>query len=202
MTLPNLITMGRLLLVPFIIWLILAGREHEAFWVFVIAGVSDAVDGLLARHFNLRSDLGAYLDPIADKALLMSIYVTLAIISEVPVWVTILIVSRDVLIVGGVVLAWMMSQPTEMQPRQISKLNTTIQITFAAVVLGDLAFGLQIATIRLILMYSVGVVTVLSGAVYLVDWTRHMALAPSATTSTMRPRERRKGGGAGSGDKT
>ena len=153
MTLPNLITIARILLVPFIVWLILIGRAHAAFWVFVLAGISDAVDGVLARQFNLRSDLGAYLDPIADKTLLVSIYVTLAVTGEVPVWVTILIVSRDVLIVGGVVLSWMLGEPTTMQPRRISKINTTAQIIFAAVVLGDLAFSLDLTLVRLVLMY-------------------------------------------------
>ena len=110
-TIPNLITIGRLCLVPLIVWLILAPHPLAAFLVFIAAGVSDAVDGFLARQFNLRSDLGAYLDPLADKALLVSIYVSMAALGEIPVWVTILVVSRDFLIVGGVVLSWMLGPP-------------------------------------------------------------------------------------------
>src|SRR5690606_28373291 len=123
-TIPNLITIGRLFLVPLTIWLIVSGDAATAFWFFVLAGVSDAVDGFLARQFDLRSALGAYLDPLADKALLMSIYITFAILGDIPVWVTILVVSRDVLIIGGVVLAWMLGPPIEMRPRVVSKANT------------------------------------------------------------------------------
>ena len=78
-TIPNLITIGRLFLVPFTVWLIVQGDAVTAFWIFILAGISDAVDGFLARQFNLRSKLGAYLDPLADKVLLVSIYVTFAV---------------------------------------------------------------------------------------------------------------------------
>jgi cardiolipin synthase len=173
-TIPNLITIGRLLLVPLIIWLIIASHATAAFWTFVAAGVTDAVDGFIARQFKLRSDLGAYLDPLADKALLVSIYVTFAVLGEIPVWVTIMVVSRDLLIVGGVVLAWMVGPPMPMRPATISKVNTVAQITLAAVVLGDVAFGPYLATLRTGLNYLVGVLTVASAALYLVDWIRHM----------------------------
>ena len=103
-TIPNLITIGRLFLVPFTVWLIVQGDAVTAFWIFILAGISDAVDGFLARQFNLRSKLGAYLDPLADKVLLVSIYVTFAVLAEIPLWVTILIVSRDILIIGAVIL--------------------------------------------------------------------------------------------------
>ena len=185
MTLPNLITIARLLLVPLIVWLILDSQHIWAFWVFVAAGVSDAVDGFLARQFDLRSDLGTYLDPIADKALLVSIYVTLAVIAEIPVWITILLVSRDFLIVGAVVLSWMLGEPTSVTPSRISKLNTAAQIVFAAVVLGDLAFSVDLAIARTILIYVVGVLTVASAALYLFEWLRHMAAGEAATTSTI-----------------
>jgi cardiolipin synthase len=140
-TIPNLITIGRLVFVPLIVWLIIAGQPATAFWAFVIAGVSDAVDGFIARQFNLRSDLGAYLDPLADKALLVSIYVALALLNEIPVWVTILVVSRDLFIVGAVLLSWMLGQPMPMRPALVSKANTLAQITLAAFALGDLAFN-------------------------------------------------------------
>ena len=174
MTIPNLITIGRLVFVPLIVWLIIAGQPATAFWAFVIAGVSDAVDGFIARQFNLRSDLGAYLDPLADKALLVSIYVALALLNEIPVWVTILVVSRDLFIVGAVLLSWMLGQPMPMRPALVSKANTLAQITLAAVALGDLAFNPDLATIRIGLHYLVGVLTVTSAALYLVDWIRHM----------------------------
>src|SRR2546423_6614707 len=154
-TIPNLITIGRLCLVPLIVWLILAPHPLGAFLVFVVAAASDAVDGFLARQLDLRSDLGAYLDPIADKALLVSIYVAMAALGEIPVWLTIIVVSRDFLIVGGVVLAWMLGPPMPVKPSLISKINTTAQIVFAAVALGDLAFGANLGLLRELLAYLV-----------------------------------------------
>lgn len=173
-TIPNLITIGRLFLVPFTIWLIVQGDAVTAFWIFILAGVSDAVDGFLARQFNLRSELGSYLDPLADKVLLVSIYVTFAILNEIPLWVTILIVSRDILIVGAVMLAGMLGQPVAMRPRIISKANTAAQIVLAGLVLGDLAFAPDLAMARNVTVVLVGFLTIASTAVYAVDWVRHM----------------------------
>jgi cardiolipin synthase len=173
-TIPNLITIGRLCLVPLIIWLILAPHPLGAFIVFVVAAASDAIDGFLARQLNLRSDLGAYLDPLADKAMLVSIYVAMAALNEIPVWVTILVVSRDFLIVGGVVLAWMLGPPMPVKPSPISKVNTLAQITLAAVALGDLAFMANLGTVRVVLAYLVAAFTVASAGFYMVDWVRHM----------------------------
>ena len=174
MTIPNLITIGRLCLVPLIIWLILAPHPLAAFLVFILAAVSDAVDGFIARQLNLRSDLGAYLDPLADKAMLVSIYVAMAALNEIPVWVTILVVSRDFLIVGGVVLAWMLGPPMPVKPSAISKVNTTAQIILAAVALGDLAFTANLGELRLGLAYLVAALTIASAAFYMIDWVRHM----------------------------
>jgi cardiolipin synthase len=182
-TIPNLITIGRLVLVPLIVWLLISGQSAAAFFVFILAGVSDAIDGFLARSFNLRSTLGSYLDPLADKALLVSIYISLAVLSEVPLWVVILVVSRDLFIIGAVVLSWMLDQPMEMRPLIISKLNTVVQIVLAAVVLGDLALGAGLGTLRMVLVYLVGILTIASAAVYLVDWVRHMGMGESAAGS-------------------
>lgn len=182
MTIPNLITIGRLFVVPLTIWLIISGEHLLAFWAFVIAGVSDGVDGFIARSFNQRSDLGAYLDPIADKALLVSIYVTFAITGVLPVWLAILVVSRDLLIVGGVVLSWMVGQPVAMRPRAISKVNTVFQIVLAAVVLADQAFAPGLTWLPSTLIAIVGLLTLSSAIVYAVDWVRHMSedVPPSA----------------------
>ena len=184
LTVPNLITIGRLLLVPLIIWLITADQPGAAFAVLIVAGVSDAVDGFLARQFDLRSDLGAYLDPIADKAMLVSIYVTLATVAAIPIWLAILTVSRDVLIVGAFVLSWMLGVPTAVKPLRVSKANTLAQIILAAVVLGDLAFAIDLATVRVVLVYIVAVLTVASAAIYLVDWVKHMSTTTAASTDS------------------
>ncbi len=95
MSIPNIITLGRIILVPVIVWAIVSSQMEIAFAIFVIAGVSDAVDGFLAKRFNMTSELGALLDPLADKALLVSIYVALGIWGAVPRWIVILVVSRE-----------------------------------------------------------------------------------------------------------
>lgn len=175
MSLPNLITIGRILLVPLTIWLIVTGRFEWAFATFVVAGVSDAIDGLIAKRYGMVTELGTYLDPIADKALLVSIYVSLGFQDHLPAWLVILVASRDVLIVGGVVLAWVVDRPMQMQPRLVSKVNTAGQILLAGVVL--LLLGMEMPGARVIDwgIWAVALLTVASGAVYLVDWARHVA---------------------------
>jgi cardiolipin synthase len=178
-TIPNFITIGRLMMVPLIIWLIVSREPLTAFWCFVVAGISDGVDGFMARQFNMRSDLGTYLDPIADKALLVSIFIALAVLAEIPVWLTLLVVSRDFLIVGGVVLAWMLDRPIEMKPRVVSKVNTVAQIVLVGIVLADLAFVPDLSEFRYVTVLLVAALTVASTIVYMVDWVRHMGVATS-----------------------
>ena len=105
-SLPNLITLARLLLAPLAVLMIVSQRFPEAFAVFLVAGASDAVDGFIAKRFDLRTELGAYLDPLADKALLVSIYVTLAVVGELPAAIAIIVVSRDLMILIAVLTAW------------------------------------------------------------------------------------------------
>ena len=174
MTVPNLITVARIFLVPVIVWLIGTEAYAAAFWLFVIAGVSDGVDGFIARHFSSRSDLGAYLDPIADKALLVSIYIALAMANEIPFWLVIAVVSRDVLIVGGVMLSWIMDRPVSMQPLLVSKANTLAQIVLASVVLADLGLSYELTPIRHLMVIVTAFLTLLSAVAYLVEWLRHM----------------------------
>ena len=173
-TIPNLISIGRLFLVPFCVWALLSSNPRWAFWAFVLAGASDALDGFLARRFNMKSTLGGYLDPLADKALLISMYVVFAALNEVHIWVTILIVSRDILIIGGVILAWMLGLPMAMRPNWISKVNTLGQIVLAALILADLAFSPDFPLLRTQLSWVVGILTVLSAFTYAVEFVRHM----------------------------
>ncbi len=177
LSIPNLITLGRILLVPVVVWAIASGAMWIAFVLFLVAGVSDAVDGYLAKRFNMTSVLGAYLDPLADKALIVSIYLTLGIIGLIPRWLVILVVSRDIMIVGGVVLSWLVGNPLKMRPLLVSKLNTVAQIVFACVVLGSLGFDIDVAPLDIILMSFVAVLTLLSVAAYLIEWVRHMSTA-------------------------
>ncbi|MES2028392.1 MAG: CDP-alcohol phosphatidyltransferase family protein [Pseudomonadota bacterium] len=175
MSIPNLITLGRILLVPVIVWAIASSQMEVAFAIFVIAGVSDAIDGFLAKRFNMASELGALLDPLADKALLVSIYVSLGIWGAVPRWIVILVVSRDIMIVGAVIVSWLFGKPIPMKPLMVSKLNTVAQVAFAALVLAALGFGFKSSPYDLILMGFVTVLTLLSVSFYLVEWMRHMS---------------------------
>jgi cardiolipin synthase len=175
MTIPNLITIGRLIIVPLVIVMIMQGRWAGAFVLFAVAGVSDAIDGFIARRFNMRSEFGSYIDPLADKALLVSIYVTLAIVGVLPGWLAIVVVSRDVMIVAAILLSWVMHKPVEIKPLAISKLNTAAQIAFAALVLSTKAFGVDLAGVEDIASVLVAALTMASAAAYLAGWLRHMA---------------------------
>jgi cardiolipin synthase len=175
LNIPNLITLGRILLVPIVVWAIATpGAMWIAFVLFLSAGVSDAVDGYLAKRFAMITELGAYLDPLADKALIVSIYLTLGINGFIPRWLVILVVSRDILIVGGIMLSWLVGSPLKIKPLLVSKLNTVAQIVFACVVLGSLGFNYELPTLTLILMGLVAVLTLLSVAAYVAEWVRHM----------------------------
>ncbi len=175
MNLPNLLTIGRVFAVPVVVWLIVSGELLWAFWLFSLAAITDGVDGAIARAWNQRTELGAYLDPIADKALLVSIYVTLAIIEEIPRSVAILVVFRDLVIVGAVILSWLIERPLPIEPLKISKLNTFAQIIFAGVVLGSSGFALDLARVEQAGAWLVGGLTLASAGAYLAAFIRHMA---------------------------
>ena len=181
MTIPNIITIARLIAVPVIVLLMLERQFGWAFALFVAAGISDAIDGTIARHVKGQaSELGAYLDPIADKALLMAVYVTLGITGSAPLWLIVLVVSRDVLIVGGVVLSWIVSHPVHIDPLKISKANTLMQIVFAATALADLGLAWRLDGLVDVLTFAVAALTIASTAAYVIAWGRHMA-SPAGT---------------------
>ena len=180
MNFPNIITIGRILLVPVIIWLLISGDFGWALVTFLAAGVSDGIDGYLARRFASQTELGAYLDPLADKLLLVSVYASLGIIKVLPAWLVLLVITRDLLIVAGVLLAWMMKQPFIMKPRPISKLNTAVQIAFIALVLT--IYATDISPVGLIQFGTiiVAILTIASGAYYMRDWLLHTKQAGGA----------------------
>jgi cardiolipin synthase len=175
MTLPNLITIGRLVLVPLVIVMIIDARWQAAFVIFVAAGVSDAIDGFIAKRFDMRSELGAYLDPMADKALIVSIYITLAVVGALPAWLAILVVARDLMIVSAVVLSWVMDKRVEIAPLLVSKLNTFAQLALAALMLGSRAFGIDPGIAFQLGLVAVALLTLGSMTAYLALWLRHMA---------------------------
>jgi cardiolipin synthase len=172
--LPNLITLARILSVPVVVWAIASHEMLFAFALFVAAGISDAVDGFLAKRFDMKSELGAYLDPLADKVLIVSIYVALGITEAVPRWLVILVVSRDLMIVGAVILSWLVGRPIAMRPLIVSKINTVAQIVFAGLVLGSLGFDFHPGWVLPALMAVVAALTLLSVGAYVREWVRHM----------------------------
>jgi cardiolipin synthase len=170
--LPTAITFGRLILVPVTIYLILQDRFGAAFAVFVAAGVSDALDGFLARYFNAISRIGAFLDPLADKALVVAVFVTLGLMGRMPLWLVFLVVFRDILIVGGALLYHTLTHALRMEPLWISKANTTAQLLLAGLILAHLGLGVFAPDVTRIAMYVVAALTVLSGASYIWTWGR------------------------------
>jgi cardiolipin synthase len=166
LTWPNVITFARLCMVPLAVWFVLEHGLIEAFFVFLAAGLSDAVDGWLARRNGGGNSVGALLDPVADKALLVSMYVTLAAVNELPDWLAILVVFRDLVIVGGVIVLSVLGMPVIIRPLYISKLNTALQITLVAVTLLLVGFALPADWVKQVLIWAVGITTLGSGAAY------------------------------------
>ena len=190
MNIANALTLARIVAVPLLVWLIIDNEMLVAFGVFVLAGLSDAADGFLAKRYGWHTELGAYLDPIADKALLVTIFVTLGLAGHLPVWLVIAVVSRDILIVGAVLLAWMMSRPITVKPLLISKVNTCAQIALAGVVLAELGLGLGLGRLIWLLIWVTGTFTILSATAYFWAWLKHMnSYEPESATIRRRRRE-------------
>ncbi len=173
-SLPNLLSFARLLSVPVIIWLLLDHALTAAFWLFVAAGVTDALDGFLAKRFNSKTELGSYLDPLADKSLLVAVYVTLGWTGELPVWLVILVVFRDFTIVGGALLEQTITQSFKSRPMMLSKVNTALQLALASLVLARLGLSFNDFGLTRILVLTVAATTVASGLAYLVHFTRRL----------------------------
>ena len=175
MNLPNLITLGRLLTVPITVYLLMQSAYLAAFILFLLAGASDTLDGYLAKRNNQTTELGAILDPLADKALLVGVYVTLGLQGNLPNWLVLLVVFRDVLIIGGVIILFLVRLEVKMRPLIIIKINTATQIGLAAIVLAELGLSLNIMGLVEAMVYLAGLTTVISGASYMVSWSRQMA---------------------------
>lgn len=167
LTLPNAITLARLCAVPVTLWLILQHRLDWAFFLFAAAGLSDGLDGWLARRWRSRSALGALLDPVADKALLVTTYLALTVTGLLPLWLTALVVARDLLIMGGVLLLGWLGRPPRIAPLWISKANTLAQILLAGLALLLPGFGLDAGPLLPLLILGVAATTLASGLAYL-----------------------------------
>lgn len=138
--LPNLITCMRFILIGPILWALLTKCYPLAFYLFLIAGLSDGLDGLLARFFDWTTPLGALLDPLADKLLLMGSFIVLAYLEQIPVWLTMMVIGRDIWIMGGALLYRYWVGPLDYKPIWISKLNTFFQLILVSLVIIKLTF--------------------------------------------------------------
>ena len=177
LNLPNLITIARILLVPVIVWAIGSGEMLFAFILFLVAGLSDAIDGFLAKRLGMTTEFGSYLDPLADKALIVSIYLALGVVEALPRWLVILVVSRDIMIVAAVILSWLVDKPVTVKPLAVSKANTAAQIILATLVLASLGLRLDFGWLIAAGIAAVAVLTLLSIAAYVREWVRHIGWA-------------------------
>jgi len=168
--LPNAITASRLLLVPVLILVLKEGDYTAGLVVFFVAGISDALDGYIAKRFHLVTQLGAVLDPLADKALLVSAYVMLTLLGHVPFWLMLTVAFRDLLIVGGYLVVTSMMGAVRMQPSYLSKFNTLAQIVLVLAILTQAAAGWPQGLLTQGLVYLVLATTVASGAHYIWLW--------------------------------
>jgi len=173
---PNLITVGRILLVAPVAWALVVQDFTLALILFFVAGASDAVDGFLAKRFGWESRLGALLDPLADKFLLVTCYTVLAWIGLLPVWLLLLVLTRDLLIVSGAVVYNFRIKRLEADPTLISKLNTLLQILLVLLVIIQQAVGWGEQRWIDWLIYAVTISVIWSGLDYVFTWTRRARL--------------------------
>ena len=172
--LPNLLTSLRLAAAPATAGLLAAGYFNAAFGLFAFAGLSDAVDGFLAKRFGFSTPLGRFLDPAADKALMLAAFMTLALLDDVPMWLAAIIIARDALILLGLAVAAATQAPIAVQPLLIGKVCTALQVLYIGLHLGSLAFEVPIGSISPADAYLVGLVALASGAAYFAVWLKAM----------------------------
>lgn len=168
--LPNLISFARILLVPPTVWALFDGEYRLALLLFFIAGFSDGVDGYLARRFDWRSRLGGIIDPLADKALMVSVFVSLAMLDWIPVWLAAVVIGRDLIIVTGGVAYHFFIQPVEGEPTWASKINTVFQLLYVTAVLSAAGYAWPVPWVLVALGSAMFVTTVVSGIDYFWSW--------------------------------
>lgn len=163
---PNLLTLARIALVPLLIVLLQDQKFLASLVVFIVAGITDGLDGYIAKRFNAQTQLGAILDPLADKALLVSSYVMLSMMQLIPFWLVVAVVFRDIVIVCGYLIFVLFFGAVETWPLMISKLNTFLQIIFIVLVLGMLAGASELSILVAPLSYAVLITSIASGCAY------------------------------------
>jgi len=163
--LPNYITLFRVILIPFFINLMIYGYYREALLVFVVAGITDALDGMIARLMGKKTELGAFLDPMADKLLILSAFLTLVLLGKLPVWLVIIVVSRDAILAMGGLIIYVMTHTLKLQPSLIGKLTTLMQLTVVTLSLVLMSYGTEMGVMT-ILQWTTAGVTIASGIQY------------------------------------
>jgi cardiolipin synthase len=181
--LPNLVTSFRLAAAPATAGLLTTGHFEAALGIFAAAGLSDAVDGYLAKRFGLASKLGAYLDPAADKALMLAAFIALTILGAVPLWLTLIVLAREVLFVLAIGLAIALQIPLVIRPLLIGKVGTALQVLFIVAHLAALAFGFSLDVVTPGADYVLAGVLMLSVVAYAAVWRRTLrAAAPEGAS--------------------
>lgn len=170
LTLPNLLTAGRLIMVPFVLWFLARGQLEWAFWVFAAAALTDLLDGSLARLLDQRSVLGAWLDPIADKAMLLSTLLMLVWLESLPLWLGVVVALRDIVVLLGAAAYRSLTGGLEVAPTLWGKAATAAEFVLVSLVLADLAFGWGLEYLRGLAWLTGGLVAV-SGFHYVRLWS-------------------------------
>jgi cardiolipin synthase len=173
-SIANWITLVRIVLIPLFTILLINGAFEQALFVFLAAAVSDALDGFVARMFSQKTTLGSYLDPIADKLMLSTAFITLAVLKQIPGWLTVVVISRDVIIIIGVAVLFLNQMRLDIRPSIISKMTTAFQVLVIVVVLSSVYFQWPAAA-KTGIVYLTLVLTVVSGLHYIYRGLRHLA---------------------------
>ena len=180
MNFANIITVIRLLFTPIIIWLIFSSYYYLGLIFFVLSGLSDALDGFIAKEFNQRTILGSYLDPVADKTLIVSSILALGYMGAIPSWLIILIVSRDLAILGAVIISWLVERSLKIEPIVSSKINTFLQIFYIGLILLSLSSKEEIIYLNIFILPTFSILIALSTLTswfsYLILWLRSMGI--------------------------
>ncbi|HEX9757637.1 MAG TPA: CDP-diacylglycerol--glycerol-3-phosphate 3-phosphatidyltransferase [Nitrospiria bacterium] len=173
MNVPNGLTLFRILLIPFFINFLVYHYYLYALLIFLLASLTDGLDGFIARVSNQRTKLGSYLDPMADKLLLTAAFITLAYLKFIPVWITIVVVSRDAILLLGTLLLHLTQMNINMLPTLMGKSTTLFQLVCILAILFFVVFQKDTSNLSPLLFLTVGL-TIISGLQYLFRWVRLM----------------------------
>lgn len=168
MNIPNTITLIRIILIPFFVDLMIYGYHGAALVIFIIACLTDALDGMVARLTNTRTELGAFLDPMADKLLIVTSFITLAVLAKIPIWLVIIVVSRDVILVLGSLVIHFTGRGLTIRPALVGKATTVLQFAVVAVTLVLIAYNIRQDYLEW-LHWATATFTVISGVHYVMQ---------------------------------